>query len=154
MEISVNVNEQDHRIKDGETVGNLRDREKPGADVLIKNGFPCRPDEPLQDGDKVVLIVRGEIPDARTLEALMAARHTPGVHEKMKSGVVGVAGLGGLGSNVAVSLARMGVGTLILADFDVVEPSNLNRQQYFIEHIGRLKTEAMCDILKRVNPYL
>ena len=72
----------------------------------------------------------------------------------MKRSVVGIAGLGGLGSNVAVSLARMGVGRLILADFDVVEPTNLNRQQYSIDHIGRAKTDAMSEIIGTINRYL
>jgi sulfur carrier protein ThiS adenylyltransferase len=101
----------------------------------------------------MVLIRRGEVPSTAELEALMAARHTPGIHAKLKQGVVGIAGLGGLGSVVAVALARVGVGTLILADFDVVEPSNLNRQQYEVGHIGMPKTGAMADILGRINPY-
>jgi sulfur carrier protein ThiS adenylyltransferase len=62
--------------------------------------------------------------------------------------------LGGLGSNVAIALVRMGIGTLILADFDVVEPSNLNRQQYSFEHIGAFKIDAMAQILLSINPYL
>ena len=62
------------------------------------------------------------------LESLMAARHTPKVHEKVKKARVAVCGLGGLGSNIAVMLARTGVGYLKLIDFDIVEPSNLNRQ--------------------------
>jgi sulfur carrier protein ThiS adenylyltransferase len=62
--------------------------------------------------------------------------------------------LGGLGSAVAVALARTAVGSLILADFDVVEPSNLNRQQYFLDHLGQAKTEAMEGILSRINPHL
>ncbi len=53
---------------------------------------------------------------------------------------VGIAGVGGLGSAVAVALARVGVGRLVIADFDVVEPSNLNRQQYFIDQIGTLQS--------------
>ena len=63
-------------------------------------------------------------------------------------------GLGGLGSQVAVALARVGVGHLLLADFDLVEPSNLNRQNYFIDQIGMKKTEAMKTNLARVNPYV
>lgn len=136
------------------TLGAIRDEQKPGADVLLRNGFPCGEDELPRDGDRVVLIRRGEVPPADELEALMAARHTPGIHAKLKQGVVGIAGLGGLGSMVAVALARVGVGTLVLADFDVVEPSNLNRQQYGIGHIGLPKTEAMVDVLSRINPYL
>lgn len=65
---------------------------------------------------------------------------------------MGIAGLGGLGTNVAVALARAGVGRLIIADFDSVDKSNLNRQQYFADQIGRLKVEATIENLKRINP--
>jgi sulfur carrier protein ThiS adenylyltransferase len=151
--IYITVNERPLGGSPGMTGGSLRDRVKPGADVIIRNGFPCGADEVLQDGDRVVLIRRREVPPADELEALMAARHTLGIHAKLKQGIVGIAGLGGLGSLVAVSLARIGVGTLILADFDVVEPSNLNRQQYEVGHIGMQKAEAMEEVLRRINPY-
>lgn len=65
---------------------------------------------------------------------------------------VGIAGLGGLGSNVAMMLVRSGVKDLVLVDFDVVEGSNLNRQIYFREHIGMKKTDACKDILERIDP--
>ena len=60
----------------------------------------------------------------------------------------------GPGSNIAISLARIGVGKLILVDYDVVEPSNLNRQQYFIDDIGKYKTEAMKEHLDKINPFI
>jgi sulfur carrier protein ThiS adenylyltransferase len=151
--ISITVNEKPLGVSPALTCGALRDRMKPGADVLIRNGFPCGADAVLRDGDRVVLIRRGEVPSTDELEVLMTARHTPAIHAKLKQGVVGIAGLGGLGSAVAVALARAGVGTLILVDFDVVEPSNLNRQQYEIGHIGMPKSEAMADVLNRINPY-
>ena len=151
--INVQINEQNRSVPDGLTVGSLRDQERPGADVLVVNGFPCGPDTEVKEGDQVVFIRRGETPKEEELESLMVARHTPGVHSRMKGSAVGVAGLGGLGSNVAVALVRMGIGTLILADFDLVEPSNLNRQQYSIEHIGMPKTDAMTQILLDINPY-
>ena len=72
--------------------------------------------------------------------------------EKMKKATVGIAGLGGLGSTVAVALARTGVGKLIIADFDRVEKSNLNRQHYFIDQIGQYKTDALAANLQRINP--
>ncbi len=153
-QMTVKVNEEKKSVEHGVSASDIRDRFKPDADVLVVNGFPAAPDTVLKDGDEVVMIRRGETPKADELEALMVARHTPGVHERMKAAVVGVAGLGGLGSAVAISLARMGVGTLILADFDVVEPSNLNRQNFFIEHIGMPKTEAMAQILSHINPYI
>lgn len=139
-------------IPAGTTLFQLRDQHKPRADVLVVNGFPVSQDCPLNEGDAVVMIQRGEIPPPEELEALMAARHTPGVHAVLKRAVVGIAGLGGLGSAVAIALARVGVGTLVLADFDVVEPSNLNRQQYFIDQIGQFKTEALAANLRRIHP--
>jgi sulfur carrier protein ThiS adenylyltransferase len=150
----IRVNEREMDVQEVQTLGELAAATKPGADVLIYNGFPSPPATLLGDGDEVVLIRRGEIPTFEELEALMVARHTPGVHRKAKDARVGIAGLGGLGSQVAIALARTGVGTLVLADFDLVEPSNLNRQQYFVEQIGVHKGEALSQTLRRINPYL
>lgn len=97
---------------------------------------------------------KDQIPSQEEFEAQLVARHTPGVHAKVKNAVVGIAGLGGLGSNVAVSLARLGIGKLILVDFDRVEPSNLNRQQYFTRHIGIKKTKALKELIKEINPFV
>jgi|Deesub1362A_J573_1020465.scaffolds.fasta_scaffold00249_40 sulfur carrier protein ThiS adenylyltransferase len=152
--IRVKINERWHQLDPSMDLLGLRDRFKPDADLIIYNGFPKAEAIPLQDGDEVVLIRRGEIPSREELEAQMMARHTPGVHERVKKAWVGIAGLGGLGSSVAVALARVGVGHLVLVDFDVVEPSNLNRQQYFIDQIGMSKVEAMKVNLSRVNPYI
>ena len=74
--------------------------------------------------------------------------------EKLANAHVAIAGLGGLGSNIAVNLARSGVGHLLLIDFDVVDVTNLNRQMYMIPHIGLSKTEALRDILSQINPWL
>lgn len=141
-------------MPDGTSLFALRDRVKPEADVVVLNGAPASADQALHEGDAVVFIRRGEVPNAADLEALMAARHTPGVHEAVKRSGVGIAGLGGLGSAIAIALARIGVGRLVLADFDVVEPSNLNRQQYFVDQIGQLKTDALRDNLARIHPYV
>jgi sulfur carrier protein ThiS adenylyltransferase len=73
-------------------------------------------------------------------------------YEKLKKATVGIAGLGGLGSTVAVALARTGIGKLILADFDTVEQSNLNRQHYFINQIGKPKVDALTESIKLINP--
>ncbi len=151
-EIGIYVNERPMSVEQGATVGELRDRVKPGADVLVVNGFPSESETVIRERDKVVLIKRGERPSRRELEILMAARHTPGVHERMREARVGVAGLGGLGSSVVIALARMGVGELVVADFDVVEPSNLNRQQYTVDDIGMPKTEAMSRQVAVINP--
>jgi sulfur carrier protein ThiS adenylyltransferase len=65
---------------------------------------------------------------------------------------VGIAGAGGLGSNCAVALARCGLGTLVISDFDVIEPANLNRQYYFTSQIGMMKSLALKDNISRINP--
>jgi sulfur carrier protein ThiS adenylyltransferase len=152
--IQIRLNEQPCAVASGVTLRELAASRKPGADVVILNGFPSPIDAPLQDGDRVVLIRRGEIPREEELECLLVARHGPGVHEKIRGARVGVAGCGGLGSTVAVALARTGVGALVLADFDVVEPSNLNRQQYFVDQIGDYKVDALAANLARINPYV
>lgn len=81
-------------------------------------------------------------------------RHSPETQKLLSAGNVAIAGLGGLGSNVAYALARIGVGHLHLIDFDVVDITNLNRQQYFMEHIGMYKTDALKSLLLKINPYL
>ena len=90
----------------------------------------------------------------RQLKEALLERYTPEMYEKISGGSAAIAGLGGLGSQIAVMLARAGVGKLFLVDFDRVELTNLNRQAYDISHLGRLKTEALAEILERINPYL
>ncbi len=81
-------------------------------------------------------------------------RHGADLQRKFSASAVAVCGLGGLGSNIAVSLARAGVGKLILIDFDRVDLTNLHRQQYKADQIGRYKTEALSENLKEIAPYV
>lgn len=90
----------------------------------------------------------------QSIQQTLVSRHTAGVQQKLSNARVAVAGLGGLGSNVALALARIGVGHLHLVDFDRVELSNLNRQQYFLHQLGSFKTDALKGELMAVNPYL
>ena len=73
---------------------------------------------------------------------------------KLAHARVGIAGAGGLGSNVAMMLARSGVGHILIIDGDHVEPSNLNRQQYFPRHLGMPKVMALKDQLQELSPEL
>ena len=86
-------------------------------------------------------LTKKEIRDA------LEERHSKEVQDKLSNASVAIAGLGGLGSNIAFALARIGVGHLHLIDFDKVDLTNLNRQQYFIRHIGMYKTDALKEEL-------
>jgi sulfur carrier protein ThiS adenylyltransferase len=152
--IQIKINEKEISIPLNTTLFHLKNQFNPNADLIIYNGFPVASDSPLKQGDEIVFIQKGKIPSSEEFECLMMARHTPGIHQKIKNSVVGVAGLGGLGSAIAVALARVGVGRLILVDFDVVEPSNLNRQQYFVHQIGMPKVEALQKNIAVINPYV
>ena len=81
-------------------------------------------------------------------------RHGEDLQNKISSTKVAICGLGGLGSNIAIALARAGIGKLILIDFDRVDITNLHRQQYKASQVGMYKTEAIRENLKEINPYL
>ena len=123
-------------------------------DIFIVDGFAIKEDSELKDGSNVVFIRRGVMPEREVLRSMIASRNSPELNLALSKAVIGVAGLGGLGSNIALSLARVGVKKLVLADFDVVEPSNLNRQQYFVRHIGLKKTQALKELINDVNPFV
>jgi sulfur carrier protein ThiS adenylyltransferase len=72
--------------------------------------------------------------------------------EVLATKTIGIAGCGGLGSNCAVSLARVGIGKLIIADFDIIIVSNLNRQYFFYDQIGQKKAYALRENINRINP--
>jgi len=73
------------------------------------------------------------------------------IKQILKTKTVGIAGCGGLGSNCAVALARVGIGKLIIADFDKIEESNLNRQYYFWDQIGKIKSDTLKENIERIN---
>lgn len=151
---TIKVNEKELPWEPGLSLLAARQRWKADADITVYNGFPVNDDRELQPGDQICFIRRGEIPPAEEMRRLIVARHTPFVYEKISVKTVGIAGLGGLGSALAIAMARLSVGALVIVDFDVVEPSNLNRQQYFVDQIGLPKVEAMRVNLAKINPYL
>ena len=91
--------------------------------------------------------------DRETFRSALVARHGAARQAKFEAARVAVCGLGGLGSNVSIALARGGVGHLHLIDFDRVEPSNLNRQQYAAAQVGLPKAEALRANLAAINPF-
>ena len=93
------------------------------------------------------------IPSKKEWTDALIARHGAALHERFSSATVAICGLGGLGSNIAVALARAGVGKLLLIDFDRVDIANLHRQQYKANQIGRYKTDALAENLSELAPY-
>ncbi|MDP8268721.1 MAG: sulfur carrier protein ThiS adenylyltransferase ThiF [Candidatus Tenebribacter davisii] len=79
--------------------------------------------------------------------------HDPKIIPLLQNAVIGIAGAGGLGSNIAVTLTRAGIGKLVVADFDKIEPSNLNRQQFYQDQIGMPKVIALLENLKKISPF-
>lgn len=152
--MKVYINEKFENIQNNTTLMQLKNKIKKNADVIVYNGFIVKKDVKLKENDSIVFIKKGEIPKKEEMEAQLVSRHTPKVHNRVKKVSVGIAGLGGLGSNAAVSLARIGIGRLLLVDFDVVEPSNLNRQYYFVKNIGMKKINALKEIIDEVNPFV
>ena len=93
------------------------------------------------------------IPTIEEWNKALCERHGEELQQKFSSAIVAICGLGGLGSNIAVSLARAGIGKLILIDFDKVDITNLHRQQYKANQIGMNKTDALSENLKEIAPY-
>lgn len=93
------------------------------------------------------------IPSREVMREALNIRHGEDLQNKISAARVAVCGLGGLGSNIAIALARAGVGHLHLIDFDRVDLTNLNRQQYTVGQLGQYKTDALRETLSLVSPY-
>lgn len=94
------------------------------------------------------------IPTKEEWMRALIVRHGEERQKRFESATVAICGLGGLGSNIAVALARAGIGKLILIDFDRVTLANLHRQGYQVSQIGQYKTEALAATLREINPYI
>ena len=124
----------------------------PEGTIAIVNGRHVDPGSRLKDGDSVYLMEGGRGFVTKATETLLSQRYSRPVYEKLSGIRIGVAGLGGIGSHVAEALVRAGVGHLVIADFDRVDQTNLSRQNYFDEDIGKGKAEATASILRRIRP--
>ena len=102
----------------------------------------------------VSLEVVNLIPEEQEWNRALAERHGAELQGKISSATVAICGLGGLGSNIAIALARSGIGKLILIDHDRVDLTNLHRQHYKANQIGMYKTDALCENLREIAPYV
>ena len=94
------------------------------------------------------------VPSREEILAALEKKQGRQATEKLQAATVAICGLGGLGSNIAISLARSGIGKLILIDFDTVDITNLHRQQYKATQVGLPKAEALLEYLKEIAPYV
>lgn len=94
------------------------------------------------------------IPSKEEMYKALVQRQGKKLTECLNKSCVAICGLGGLGSNIAICLARTGIGKLILIDFDFVDVTNLNRQQYRAMQVGLSKTIALEQELKEIAPYV
>ena len=94
------------------------------------------------------------IPTKEEWNNALEERHGKELHRAFSSATVAICGLGGIGSNIAITLARAGIGKLILIDFDCVDITNLHRQQYKADQIGMYKSDALADNLREIAPYI
>jgi len=97
--------------------------------------------------------MEAHLPSREEMHSALEIRQGAEATRKLQAACVAVCGLGGLGSNIAISLARAGVGKLILIDFDCVDVTNLHRQQYRANQVGLPKPEALLVNLKEIAPY-
>ncbi|PLX49907.1 MAG: thiamine biosynthesis protein ThiF [Desulfobulbaceae bacterium] len=149
----IKVHEEEQEVAPGTVMADIA-RRFSGCDLFIVDGCQVAGTYELQEGDSCWCLRKGGQVGRAELERLLYLRHTPGVQQVFGRAVVGIMGLGGLGSVVAGALVRVGIGRLVLADYDIVDPTNLNRQQFFVDQIGMKKTEALAANLHRMNPYV
>ena len=96
----------------------------------------------------------GNIPSREEFKNALIQKQGEQITDKLAQATVAVCGLGGLGSNVAINLVRAGIKKLILVDFDCVDVTNLQRQQYKAFQVGVPKADALVENLKEIAPYV
>jgi len=120
--------------------------------LILLNGTSELENVPLKEGDKVFALKKGEIPNKALYASLWAVRYGEENFKKLQEARVAICGCGGLGSHIALSLARLGIGELLLIDKDEVDLTNLGRQAYFPEDLGKAKAHALKAQIERLTP--
>lgn len=149
MKILVNGKNIETTAYDYET---LRKQHQPMADTLIVSGHSKPWTTAISDGDDVLLLDSSATPSPELWRAIYDARYGRDIMDRFQAGRVAICGLGGLGSLVALELARLGVGQLLLIDRDHVDPTNLARQHYTVPQIGEKKADALADTIRISAP--
>lgn len=154
---TITVNNQKISYQQGTSLAEIAKSQSLNADTALINGKLLDSDFSQYTpaaGDDIVLFAKAEPANCPALHERILSRLPVDVAHKFANAIVGIAGVGGLGSVVAQLLARSGIGKLVIADFDRIEPTNLNRQQYAVNQIAMLKTEAIKENLANINPFV
>jgi len=159
MSVRLQVNGKEMAVPAETTMSGLLSRSGISEPLLIiHNGHPVPAnrwgDSSPRDGDRIDIVTSQAPVDDPTFQALLSARNTPGLQDRFRNASVGIIGCGGLGSHTAIALARTGIGTLVLADPDRVDPTNLNRQCFDRADIGRPKVDALAAHIRAFNPFI
>jgi len=153
--IRIYINDSLHTVAAGTTLAQARARFCVGtATAILNTAVNPRPETVLHEHDRLYLFAHTGTYTDTDLSALMLERQPREATVKLRGACIGIAGAGGLGSVVAENLARAGIGRLVIADHDVVEPSNLNRQRYFLRQLGLPKTAALANTLRECCPFV
>lgn len=133
------------------TYASLKEKEGIHANHLIINGHSQPFDLSITSGDSVLMIDNQAPLSSELTRTLYDARYGVEIMDKLQASSVAICGLGGLGSVIAIALARVGVGKLLLIDYDIVDATNLARQQYTFNDIGQYKTVALKKQIEQLS---
>jgi sulfur carrier protein ThiS adenylyltransferase len=152
-QIQLYINDTPCSVTEGTTLAQARANFLPEATYAILNTMANPgPDILLREHDRLYLYEHRLTFENNNLRDLILARQPRSATDKLRTACIGIAGAGGLGSVVSENLARAGVGRLVVADFDAIEPSNLNRQRYCMRQLGLPKAAALADNLRKSCP--
>ena len=152
--ITIDLNKEQEQVPRGTTLFTLRRVVLPDADLLILNGKKFSKDTTLAQGDRVVITRRDRPLTPEQCSALFSNQRPSDERRLLQNSLVVIAGCGQVGSRLACSLARAGIGGLVLQDPTVVEPTCLLDQFYFFDQVGEPKVTALASTLWRINPYM
>jgi len=154
-EQTIYINDRPCVIAPGTTLTQARASFHPEATASILNNIPNpAPDTVLHEQDRLYFYKHCNEFKGENMREMILARQPHAASEKLRGACIGIAGAGGLGSVVAENLARAGVGRLVVADYDVIEPSNLNRQRFSLHQLGLPKAAALAENLREYCPFV
>lgn len=130
----------------------IEDEQLAAVNLIVVNGVLENEDYELKANDEVLAIDKHKLVDGEIIKRALFARNNSYLVTALKQTKVVILGCGGIGSNVARLLVQSGIEQLTLIDYDVVDPTNLNRQFYTYNQIGSYKIDCLGDNLQAINP--